>query len=223
MGAMIDDAAEEGHNSALIARARCPLQCLLIAATLMALTGGIALAADTMALHIPSQKVMLSNGVTVVVSAKDKLPVAHISVRFKVGSAYDPEDKAGLAEMNARLLDKGTTKRTASAIAEELDFLGARFDASAAGTGTTVSLSLLAKDVERGLDLVADILQDAGFETAELERERTRILSQMQQRRTNPRQVVSEVFREVLYADHPLHRPTSGYVSTVSEITRDDV
>jgi zinc protease len=223
MGAMIVKAAEEGLNSALIARARCTLLCLLIAATLMTFTGSTALAADIMALHIPSQKVTLSNGVTVVVSAKDKLPLAHISVRFKVGSAYDPEEKAGLAEMTARLLDKGTTKRTASTIAEELDFLGARLDANAGGTGSTVSLSLLAKDVERGLDLFADILQDSRFETAELERERTRMLSQIQQRRTNPRQVVSEVFREVLYADHPLHRPISGYVSTVSQITRDDV
>jgi zinc protease len=185
--------------------------------------GGAALAADTMALHIPSKKVTLPNGLTVVVSAKDKLPIASISVRFKVGSVYDPEEKAGLADMTARLLDKGTTKRTAPAIAEELDFLGARYDASAGGTGSTVSLSLLAKDVERGLDLFADILQDSRFETAELERERTRMLSQIQQRRVNPRQVVSEVFREVLYAEHPLHRPISGYAPTVSQITRDDV
>jgi zinc protease len=160
---------------------------------------------------------------TVVVSAKDKLPIAYISVRFKVGSAYDPEEKAGLADMTARMLNKGTTTRTATAIAEELDFLGARLDASAGGTGSTVSLSLLAKDVERGLDLFADILQDSRFETAELERERAQMLSQIQQRRTNPRQVVSEVFREELYAEHPLHRPVSGYGPTVSRITRDDV
>ena len=49
------------------------------------------------------------------------------------------------------------------------------------------------------------------------------MLSQIQQRRVNPRQVVSEVFREELYGDHPLHRPISGYASTVSQITRDDV
>jgi zinc protease len=193
-------------------------------ALLILLTGGgAALAADTMMLHIPSKKVTLSNGLTVVVSAKDKLPLASISMRFKVGSVYDPEEKAGLADITARLLDKGTTKRAATAIAEELDFLGARFDASTGGTGSTVSLSVLAKDAERGLDLFADIVQDSRFETAEFERERTRMLSQIQQRRVNPRQVVSEVFREALYADHPLHRPISGYASTVPQITRDDV
>jgi zinc protease len=203
---------------------RWSVRCFLVAATLLTvLSGRGALAADTMTLHIPSQKMTLPNGLTVVVSAKDKLPIAHLSVRFRVGSAYDPEDKAGLAEMTARLLDKGTTTRTATAIAEELDFLGGRLEASAGGTGSTVSLSLLAKDIARGLDLFADVLQNSAFDAAELERERTRMLSQIQQRRVNPRQVVSEVFREVLYGEHPLHRPVSGYTSTVSQLSRDDV
>jgi zinc protease len=197
---------------------------LVIVTILMALSGsGAALAADTMTLQIPSKTVTLPNGLTVVVSPKDKLPIAYVSIRFKVGSAYDPQDKAGLADMTARLLDRGTTKRTATAIAEELDFLGARLDASAGGTGSTVSLSLLGKDIERGLDLLADILQDSRFEQAELERERTQMQSQIQQRQVNPRQVVSEVFREVLYGEHPLHRPIAGYASTVSQLTRDDV
>jgi zinc protease len=184
---------------------------------------GSALAADSVALHIPSTTVVLPNGLTVVVSPKNKLPIASLSVRFRVGSAYDPEEKAGLADMTARLLDKGTTRRTATAIAEELDFLGARLEANVGGTGSTVSLSLLAKDAERGLDLFADLLQHARFDAAELERERAQMLSQIQQRRVNPRQVVSETFREVLYAGHPLHRPTSGYAPTVSQISRDDV
>ena len=198
--------------------------CLIQATVLLALNGiGATPAAETLVLQIPSQTVTMPNGLTVVVSPKDKLPVAAISVRFRVGSAYDPEDKAGLADLTARLLDKGTTTRTATAIAEELDFLGARLDASVGGTGSTVSLSLLAKDIDRGLNLFADILRDSCFETAELDRERISMLSQIQQRRVNPRQVVSEVFREELYGDHPLHRPISGYASTVSQITRDDV
>ena len=224
MGVMTDEGAD-GHSAvSLTSRARQLVLCFSLVTVFLASNGvGAAPAADTMVLHIPSQTMTLPNGLTVVVSPRDKLPVAAISIRFKVGSAYDPEDKAGLADMTARLLDKGTTTRTATAIAEELDFLGARLEASAGGTGSTVSLSLLAKDIDRGLPLLVDILQDSHFETAELDRERLRMLSQIQQRRVNPRQVVSEVFREELYGDHPLHRPISGYASTVSQITRDDV
>jgi zinc protease len=222
--ASADRAAVRHCKTAVTAAARWRVLRLLMAVAIVALTGSTAaLAADTLALSIPSKTVTLPNGLTVVVSAKDKLPIAAISVRFKVGSVYDPQEKAGLADMTARLLDKGTTQRTATAIAGELDFLGARLEASAGGTGSTVSLSLLAKDIEPGLDLLGDVLQDSRFEPAELERERTQILAQIQQRRVNPRQVVSEVFREALYGEHPLHRPISGYASTVPQITRDDV
>ena len=56
-----------------------------------------AVAAETMVLQIPSTTMTLPNGLTVVVSAKHKLPMVSISARFKVGAVDDPEDKAGLA------------------------------------------------------------------------------------------------------------------------------
>src|SRR5262245_7813932 len=140
MGVMTDSAGDERFDANMTTGVRWPGRDLLMVVTFLAVIGGgAALAGETMALHISSQTMTLPNGLTVVVSAKDKLPIAVISVRFKVGSADDPAEKAGLADMTARLLDKGTTTRTATAIAEELDFLGARLDASASGTGSTVS------------------------------------------------------------------------------------
>lgn len=191
---------------------------------LVGFTGvGMTHAAEPASLHIPSKQVTFPNGLTVVVSEKHKLPLAHVTIRLKAGSVHDPEEKSGLADLTARLLDKGTTQRPAPAIAEEIDFLGARLEASAGGTGSTVTLSTLAKDIERGLDLLSDVLRHPQFDAAEFERERRRMLSQIQQRRVNPRQVVSETFRELIYAGHPMHRPVSGYPETVAKMRRDDV
>jgi zinc protease len=207
-----------------LCRARRPMLCLLLVGGSIGLvSGGTAMGAETLSLHIPSQKVILPNGLTVVVAEKHKLPVVHVNVRIKAGAAHDPEDKAGLADLTARLLNKGTMQRTATDIADEVDFLGARLEANAGGTGSTASLALLAKDVESGLDLLADILQHPRFEPAELERERGQMLAQIQQRRVNPPKVVSETFRDMLYAKHPLHRPISGYQQTVSQLSHDDV
>jgi zinc protease len=180
-------------------------------------------AAQTAGLQIPSKTAPLANGLTVVVSEKHELPIVHVSVRFRAGSVYDPEGRAGLAELTTRLLDKGTATRSAKDIADELDFLGARFEATASGTGSSAALSLLAKDAEAGLSLLTDLLQHPRFEPAELERERARMLSQIQQRRVNPRTVVADTFRAMLYAGHPLQHPVSGYQQTVSQISRDDV
>jgi zinc protease len=200
------------------------LRHLLRFVVLLAMLGaGGTVAAETTTLQIPSTTVTLPNGLTVVVSPKHKLPMVSISTRFKVGSADDLEDKAGLAAMTVRLLDKGTMQRTTSAIADELDFLGAHLETSAGGTGSTISLSVLAKDVEHGLDLLADLLQHPRFDATELERERAQMLSEIHQQRSDPDAVVSQLFRETLYAGHPLHRPISGYTHTVSRITREDV
>jgi zinc protease len=79
------------------------------------------------------------------------------------------------------------------------------------------------KDVDRGLALLADLLQHAHFDAEELERERAQMLSEIHQQRADPDQVVSHLFREALYAGHPLHRPISGYAHTVPQITREDV
>src|SRR4029434_3416986 len=144
---------------------------------------GAEVAAETVMLHIPSTTVTLPNGLRVVVSAKPKLPMVSILVRAKVGSVDDPEDESGLAAMTGRLLNKGTIHRTTSAIADELDFLGARLEANAGGTGSTISLSVLAKDVELGLDLLADLLQHSRFDASELERERAQMLARIHQTR----------------------------------------
>jgi zinc protease len=200
------------------------LQCLLALVVLVSTLGlGAAAAAEAVTLRIPSTTVTLPNGLRVVVSAKHKLPMVSISVRVRVGSAYDPEDQAGLAAMTARLLDKGTPQRPAPVIADEVDFLGAHLEASAGGTGSTMTLSLLAKDVERGLDLLADLLQYSSFDAAELAREQEQMLSEIHQRRVDASQVIAQVFRDTLYAGHPLHRPISGYAHTVPQITRADV
>src|SRR5688572_29267175 len=177
LAALLFTAMERAHRGvAMGATVRWPVRCLWVIALLIGWLGGSAApAVEPVTLHIPSTKVTLPNGLTVVVSPKDKLPMAYLSVRFRVGSAHDPEEKAGLADMTVRLLDKGTAQRTATAIAEELDFLGARLDASAGGTGSTVSLSLLAKDIDRGLGLLADLLQHSRFDAAELERERAQM------------------------------------------------
>jgi zinc protease len=103
MGVMTDQAAD-GHSAvSLTIRARQLVLFFSLVTVLLASSGdGAAPVVDTMVLHIPSQTITLPNGLTVVVSPRDKLPVAALSLRFKVGSAYDPEDKAGLADMTAR-------------------------------------------------------------------------------------------------------------------------
>src|SRR5262249_11658931 len=115
-------------------RARRPvLRLLLVGGCISLVSVGTAMGAETLSLHIPSKKVILPNGLTVVVAEKHKLPVVHVNVRIKAGAAHDPEDKAGLADLTARFPNKGTMQRTATPIPAGGGFLGGRASATPAG------------------------------------------------------------------------------------------
>ena len=119
-------------------------------------------------------------------------------------------------------LQQGTIHRTTSAIADELDFLGARLEASAGGTGSTISISVLAKDVDHGLDLLADLLQHSRFDATELERSGHRCCRRFTNNGRSRTRWSHSSFGKPC-TPGILHRPVSGYAHTVSRITREDV
>src|SRR5690349_17659466 len=91
------------------------------------LTGSVSRA---QALHIPPhEKIVLKNGLTLLLMQKQGVPMVNFYAVVKTGSAADPPSQAGLASMTAGLLRKGTKNRTAQQFAADLDFIGASFDA----------------------------------------------------------------------------------------------
>jgi len=100
----------------------------------------------------------LPNGLVWLFSEQRSLPLVRVNLLIKGGELCDPPDKAGLANLTALLLTQGTKKRSASEIAREVDFLGARLGASGSDDYTSVGLTVLKKGLEPGLDLFQDIL-----------------------------------------------------------------
>src|SRR5574338_871666 len=80
-----------------------------------------------------------ANGMTVLFLEQHFLPTVEIHALVKVGSAQDPPDKAGLANLTASLLDEGTVTRTSRQIAEQIDFVGGSLGAHATEDFTTAS------------------------------------------------------------------------------------
>src|SRR3972149_5393336 len=81
-------------------------------------------------------RVVLKNGITILVVETHALPVVNISVTVKTGSVYDPPEKAGLSSLTAALLDEGTKTRSSQQIADEMDFIGGKLST---GGGTDFS------------------------------------------------------------------------------------
>lgn len=115
-------------------------------------------ASPSLAADIAPTKVVTPNGMTVLVLEQHFLPIVEVHALIKTGSAQDPPDKAGLANLVASLLDEGTSTRSSKQLAEQIDFVGGALEAKAGEDFTTASARVLKKDVDLGFSLLADIL-----------------------------------------------------------------
>ena len=149
------------------------------------------------AAEITPTKFITTNGITVLVLEQHFLPIVEIHALIKAGSAQDPPDKAGLANLVASLLDEGTTTRTSRQQAEQIDFVGGALETKASEDYTTVSARVLKKDLDLGFTLLADMLQRPAFHKPEFERIRTQILGEMASDNDDPGHIAMKAFNQI--------------------------
>ena len=128
---------------------------------------------DAYALDIKRE--VLPDGLTLLVVERHNLPIVMVTMGVKAGSLYEPEEKAGLANLTASLLTAGTKTRTALQISEETEFVGASLDAGGEDDYITVNLSVLKKDLDLGFNLLSDVILNPSFPEDELSKKRERI------------------------------------------------
>lgn len=180
-------------------------------------------AAWVQAADITPTRSVIANGMTVLFLEQHFLPTVEIHALVKVGSAQDPPDKAGLANLTASLLDEGTLTRTSRQIAEQIDFVGGSLEAHASEDYTTASARVLKKDADLGFALLADMLQRPAFHKQEFERVRTQILGEIVSDDDDPGNVAMKAFHQLIFHGHPYSWPAHGTEDTLSKITVADV
>lgn len=179
--------------------------------------------ASAQAADIVPTRSVTANGMTVLFLEQHFLPTVEIHALVKVGSAQDPPDKAGLANLTASLLDEGTLTRTSRQIAEQIDFVGGSLEAHAAEDFTTASTRVLKKDADLGFALLADMLQHPAFHKQEFERVRTQILGEIVSDDDDPGNVAMKAFHQLIFHGHPYSWPAHGTEETLNKITVADI
>jgi len=165
----------------------------------------------------------LPNGLTVLLSRNDKIPMVYINTFCVAGSADNPPGKAGLASFLARMLDEGTRRYTHRQIADTIESLGGDLSAFSNRELTGLSMALLSQHIDKGLELSAEMLRFPTFPEKRLELERQKLTSQIKSSLDNPQAVVSQNFNEVIYQGTPLAEPTVGRIETVGAFRRRDL
>lgn len=182
---------------------------------------GCLLSADADALEV--NRTVLPNGLTVLQVERHNLPIVMVTLLVKASPLDEPPDKAGLANLTAELLTEGTGKRSATDISGEIEFIGASLAASADGDYTLVSLSVLKKDIEKGFDILSDIVLNPTFPEMEISRNRELIKGSLRQSEEEPSFVASKAFKKAVYGDLPYGRLVAGSVETLDAIQRKDI
>jgi zinc protease len=170
--------------------------------------------------QMPAREV-LPNGLVVIASESHATPAVTISASVRAGSVHDPAPLPGLAYFASRVLDRGTTLRTADAIAEELDGRGVTLTVRVTRHLFNVSCTCLAEDFDSMLDLVGDVVMRPTFPEQEVETRRREIVTAIRQDEDNPAAMAYEGVLGLLYpGGHPYGRRLKGTVTTIEAVMR---
>ena len=172
------------------------------------------------------QRAKLSNGLEVVVAERHSVPVVDMNLLVDAGYASDQFAQPGTAQLAMNMLDEGTKTRNSIDISKDLASLGASLGAFSNLDTSTVSLSTLKSNLDRALNLYADVILNPAFPQSDFDRLKKIQLAQIQREKSQPIQMALRVFPKLMYgAEHAYGNPLtgSGTEASVSKLTRDDL
>ena len=166
-------------------------------------------------------KTNLKNGVTVVSHRMDAVETVSLGIWVRVGTRYEPVEINGVSHLLEHMAFKGTKRRNAREISEEIEAVGGHLNAYTSREVTAYHATVLKEDVALAVDVLADILQNSTFDEDELERERAVVLQEIGQALDTPEDVIFDHFQSTACPDQPMGRPVLGPAEIVAAMPRD--
>lgn len=162
----------------------------------------------------------LPSGLRIVTDAMRDLETASLGVWIGAGSRHESDSEHGLSHLLEHMAFKGTGRRTARAIAEEIEAAGGDLNAATASETTAYYARVLASDTGLALDILADILTQGRFDPQELEREKSVIIQEIGAVEDTPDDLVFDLFSAVAFPDQPIGRTILGTPERVASFDR---
>jgi zinc protease len=167
---------------------------------------------------------VLPNGAVLIVQETAFTPAVTINLAFRAGSVDEPDDRPGLAWFLSRVIDRGTTTRSADDIAEALDDRGVALKVSVNRHVVSLVCTCLTEDFHDVLAVLADVARNPTFPETEIEKRRAETITTIRQDQDNTGVRASEALQMLLYGvEHPYGRPAKGRVEIVERFTRGDL
>lgn len=164
-------------------------------------------------------EVQLKNRLTVAVAERKNVPLVTILLLMKAGAKDEPDEKAGLADVTATMLTKGTKTRTATQIAEAVEFLGGSINSGAGWNSSSVSITVTSDKVAQALAIIADVVLNPKFDQQELDLLKSQTLDELNGNLKQPGFIASYVASKYSFGEHP----AGGTPASIQSISRADV
>jgi predicted Zn-dependent peptidase len=162
----------------------------------------------------------LANGLTVVSHARSEVETVSLGLWIGAGSRSESVADHGVAHFLEHMAFKGTERRSAQDIAEEIEAVGGELNAATGVDTTAYYARVLRQDLGLALDLLSDIILSPRFDPTELKREREVILQEIAAALDQPEDMVFDLVQEAAFPDQPAGRPILGTAASVKRFTR---
>ncbi|HXM31063.1 MAG TPA: pitrilysin family protein, partial [Xanthobacteraceae bacterium] len=157
----------------------------------------------------------LESGISVVTDRMPHLETASLGIWVAAGSRHEAPSENGISHLLEHMAFKGTARRSARQIAEEIEAVGGDLNASTGFEATGYYARVLGKDVPLAFDILTDILTAPAFDPDELAREQNVIVQEIGAANDTPEDLIFELFQKRAFPDQPLGRPILGTPQTV--------
>jgi zinc protease len=169
------------------------------------------------------KRIVLENGMILLLSEKHDIPMVTVSMAIKAGNTAAPVDKPGIASLTASLLTQGTARRTASQISSEIDFIGGSLSVSGGDDYASAGLRVLKKDLSTGFDLLADVLINPVFDQKEIDRKVKEALASIRQQKDEPGIVADEAFTKAVFGRNSYGQTNEDIAAYLPKLTQQEV
>lgn len=171
-------------------------------------------------IQIPAVKTKtLPNKLQVVTVERKNVPLVTVQLLVKSGSAMEDAEKAGLANMTASLLTKGTKTRTATQIAEQIEFLGGSINTGAGWNNSAATVNVMADKLDPALAIMSDAVLNPTFAQSEIDLFKSQALDLLAYNLTQPGFLANYVASKYSFNEHP----AGGTPGSISAIMRSDI
>ena len=165
----------------------------------------------------------LHNGLRVVNEYMDDVESVSVNIWVNTGNRNETKKNNGISHFLEHMAFKGTTSRNTQQIAEEFDDIGGRVNAFTSSSKTAYYTKVLKDNIEKAVELLADITQNSIFPEDEIEKERFVILQELAMTKDDPSDLIGDYFMETAYKDQPYGRSILGPVKNIKSFKKDDI